>query len=413
MSEFIYRAIDARGGVQTGKIQAYGLAAAARQLRTQGLTPLELQPAEAVGVVEDLPPAASWTRWRVTHRRVRARDLSTWTSELSTMLRAGLPLDRCLRLLALMAPAAPLQSATEMLLSDIKAGQPLSRALARHPELFGEFFINLVRAGEATGQLAEALERIREHQERVRELREKAWTAATYPVILAAISVISLVVMLVYVVPQFRGLFGDLGDRLPLATQWVMSVSDALTRNPWLTTVSIVCVLLFILILARQQSVRRRVVQALHRWPVVGSLLTRYQQAVFVRTLGAMLNNGVGLVTALKIAGDTFVLPEFKKYIEDIAVEVKNGRRLADVMQRQVFFEPLVVNLVKVGEETGRLGPMWSEAASIIEREVQQRLQRLLALLEPALILVLGALIAGIILSILMGILAVNDLAAV
>lgn len=414
MPEFVYQGLDAQGAVRQGRLHAATPSDALRQLRGQGITATDLRPAEgtvadAPGVAPQQPP--SRRTWR--RRRVSRKDMATFTSELATMLRAGLTLERSLRLLHDINAAQPeLQKAVTAILDDIKAGQPLSRALARHPALFDDFFVSLVRAGESTGHLAQALDRIVEHQTRVRELRDKAMAAATYPAILAGVSLLSLVVMLVYVVPQFRSVFGELGERLPLPTRWVMSLSDALTAQPAYAASAVAMLLVAVVWVASRPKARAAALALLYRWPIVGALMLRYRQAMFARTLGALLANGVNLVAALRIAADTMQQPAHRDVVAQAAQDVKAGRRVAEALGARGFFEPLIINLVKVGEETGRLGPMWTEAAAILERDVQQRLQRLLALLEPVLILTLGAIIAAIIMAILMGILAVNDLAA-
>jgi len=423
MPDFWYRGVDPFGQTCEGQIRACDQGVALRQLRSQGVVAHELVVAPEAApssVVQRAPVAVPavrvaglglW-RWGWSRRReATAEDISAYTSELATMLKAGLSLDRALRLLASMAPHARLTLVNQQLLDDIKAGVPLSRALLRHPQLFDEFYVNLVRAGEAGGHLGDALARVHEHQERVRALRERVIAAATYPTILLVASLLSLLVMLLYVVPQFREIFVELGDRLPLPTRVIMWVSGSLTEHAALWVLLLVGVVLVGVAYVRGAAGRAAWRRIQYRLPVIGSLRVRYQQAVFARTLGALLDNGVNLVAALGIAVDAFGNPIDRQRIAQVTADIKAGRRMADALSAQNFFDPLVVNLVRVGEETGRLGPMWQEVAHILERDVQARTQRLLTVLEPILILVLGALIAGIIVSILLGILAVNDLA--
>lgn len=420
MPDFWYRGIDASGRSCEGQLQAWDEGSALRQLRGQGILARELSAAPIGGAgspaVPTLPPPQTTrppARWQRFLRRSspRAADIGAYTAELATMLKAGLSLDRALRLLGAMAPHPQLADVNQRLLEDIKAGHAFSRALARHPRFFDDFFVNLVRAGEASGHLGDALARVQEHQERVRTLRERAVAAATYPAILLIVSLLSLLVMLLYVVPQFRDVFGELGDRLPLATRFMMGLSTSLTDNAIVWGLAITVIVAGVLAYLRSDSGRAAWRVAQYRLPLVGPLRTRYQQAVFARTLGTLLDSGVNLVAALGIATDTFGNPADRQRITAVTADIKAGRRMADTLQNLNFFDPLVINLVRVGEETGRLGPMWQEVAQILEREVQARMQRLLTVLEPLLILLLGALIAGIIVSILLGILAVNDLA--
>lgn len=424
MPDFWYRGIDTSGRGCEGRVHAWDEGTALRQLRAQGILARELSPVLPGMSSSDAEPPMSLPLHtarpvpRLTIGRLlgrvsspRAADVHAYTTELATMLKAGLSLDRALRLLGPMAPHPQLATVNQQLLDDIKAGLPFSRALARHPHLFDDFFVNLVRAGEASGQLGDALTRVQAHQERVRALRDRAAAAATYPAILLGVSVLSLLVMLLYVVPQFRGVFAELGDRLPLATQIIMGLSASLTHHALVWAIAVVAVGMVIMAYLRSHAGRVAWQRLQYRLPLIGPLRTRYQQAVFARTLGTLLDSGVNLVAALGIAAGALANPAHRQHITVMTVDIKAGGRMADTLQTLNFFDPLVVNLVRVGEETGRLGPMWQEVAQILEREVQARTQRLLTVLEPVLILLLGALIAGIIVSILLGILAVNDLA--
>lgn len=417
MPSFDYCGFDRSGHSCSGSISASSVEQALLKLRASGVTPVSLQVANGAGggaidLKMESPGSARGRSFEWFFRtKVSLDDIANWTKELATMLRAGLPLDRCLRLLQDVAISHPLRTVSGQILADIKSGQTFSRALARHPGLFDEFFAQLVRAGELTGNLAGALDRIHRHQQHVRELRERVVAAATYPLILAIVSVLTLLIMLIYVVPQFSGVFGELGDRLPWGTQIVLALSKSLTRRPVIGWGLLLVSLAGVVALGAHPGVRKRVLLAMYRWPLIGVLLVRYRQAVFARTMAALLGNGVSMIVALNAALDVFPRREHRQVIAHLAGEVKAGARLGETLQKQKLFEPLVVQLVKVGEETGRLAEMWEEAALIVERDVQQRLQRLLTLLEPVLILLLGAIVAGIILAIVMGILAVNDLA--
>jgi general secretion pathway protein F len=427
MPEFRYAGIDPQGQPRRGQLSAVDAADALRRLLAERIVVHQLDTADGATTAVGLAPsireepgvpsavpgggAAAWSfRWR-SRQRPRRQDVQAYTAELLTMLRAGLSLDRALRLLGQLALHPQLHTINAQLLDDIKAGIPFSRALAKHPTVFDDFYINMVRTGELSGQLADALARVADHLERIRQLREKALAAATYPAILAMVAVLSLLIMLLYVVPQFRQVFGELGDRLPLATQAIMALSQLLTDHALAIAVTVALSVGAIAAWLRSPDGRQRWLRLQYRLPLWGPLRMQYEQAMFARTLGTLLQSGVALVTALAIAEGAFAHPAYRQALARATADVKQGRRMAEALQALGLFDTLTVNLVRVGEETGRLAPMWQEVAHILERDVQTRMQRLLTVLEPALILILGAIIAGIIVSILLGILSVNDLA--
>ena len=418
MAEFAWRAVEPSGRMGSGRIDAASAEQAALRLRAQGLVPLAVEPATGAAAVAEPPtvapsPAAAVSGGRRWRREAPAnrRDVQDLTHELAVMLRAGLPLAYALRVLIDMSARPSVRTLLQTVLADVKDGAPLSRALARHPALFGDFYLSLVRAGEASGQLAVTLERLSAHLARQAALRESVVSAATYPAILLFVSVLSLVGIVGFVVPQFEKLFADMGDGLPLATRAVLALSHA--AQAWGAELALLLVALGWLARRwlRTPQGQRRVQSALLRLPLVGALLRESQVAAFARTLGTLVGNGVPLLAALDIAVSTVSNVPMRAALSGLTAPVKSGGRLAAAMESTGQFEPLAVNLVRVGEETGRLGPMLLELADLGDRRTETRIKRLLTLLEPALIVLLGALIAGIIVSILLGVLSVNELA--
>ena len=327
------------------------------------------------------------------------------------MLRAGLALDNALRVLIEMSHKPSVRTLLETILEDVKGGAPFSRALTAHREHFGDFYINMVRSGEASGQMSQVLERLVSHMERLRALRESVISATLYPAILLGVAVLSLVVMLGFVVPQFEQLFKDMGDALPLPTRIVMLLGQGFRNYGPVLLPFIALVGWLVWRWLRSPAGRAKWQNWLLGLPVLGPLLHKYELTLFARSLGTLLGNGVPLLTALHIATETVGNARLRQPLAKMAPMVKEGTRMVAAMQATQVFEPLAVNLVRVGEETGRIGPMMTELADILNRDVETGIKRALTLLEPILILVLGILIAAIIVSILLGILSVNDLA--
>lgn len=421
MPDFSWRAASASGQIQQGHLQAQSVTHAMKLLREQGLHPLNVsvanaaEMAQAQGAVENravLAARGSSKPGRKDRGPVNAQDVLSMTSELTIMLRAGLALDNALKVLIDMSHKPAMRQLTQNLLESVKSGATFSKALAQHPRHFDDFYINMVRSGEASGQMAEVLRRLVEHMERLRALRESVVSALIYPAILLSVAVLTLVLMLGFVVPKFRDLFEDLGDALPLPTQILMWVGDVFTQWGWL-----IALVLVFGGLAGGQWLRSpagklwwqgRVLQL----PLLGPLVARFQMTLFARSWGTLLGNGVPMLTALSIATDTVGNAVMREPLKTVAPVVKDGGRVVQALQQTGLFEPLAINLIRVGEETGRVGQMALELADILNRQVETGIKRALTLIEPLMILVLGVLVALIIISLMMGVLSVNDLVA-
>ncbi len=416
MPDFAWRAANSAGKVDSGLFTAPGEAAVVRHLRSLGLTPLSIEAAQSgaasvaasEGGLGVRPPTRGG---RAARGPVNAADVLALTSELAIMLRAGLALDNALRLLIDMSHKPSVAVLVQGLLDAVKGGTPLSRALGAHHALFGDFYINMVRSGEASGQMSGVLDRLVEHMERQRDLRESVVSATIYPAILLGVAVLSLIVMLGFVVPQFEKLFTDMGDALPLPTQWVMAVGHVFRSYGISIAIAAFGIANLVLRWWRTPAGQRWWQARLLRTPLVGPLARKYQITLFSRSLGTLLGNGVPMLTALHIATETVGNVVLRRALAGVAPMVKEGGKVVSAIAATGIFEPLGVNLIRVGEETGRIGPMMLELANILNREVETGIKRLLTLVEPVLILVLGIVIAAIIVSILLGILSINDLA--
>ncbi|MDO5290465.1 MAG: type II secretion system F family protein [Pseudomonadota bacterium] len=413
MPDFVWRAAAADGQLVEGRTEAAASDAVLRQLRERGLTPIRVQDAAQAAAVA--AGGSGFLRRRASRRAARGpvtqADVLAFSTELSIMLRAGLALDNALRVLIEMSAKPSVKTLLDSILEDVKGGAPFSRALSAHRELFGDFYVNMVRSGEASGQMSQVLERLVEHMNRLRALRESVISATLYPAILLGVALLSLVGMLGFVVPQFEKLFKDMGDALPLPTRIVMALGHGFKQYG--LAVAVAAVLLGWLALRWLRSPAGRAWWQNHvlRLPVVGLLLYKYELTLFTRSLGTLLGNGVPLLTALHIATETVGNLNLRQPLAKMAPQVKEGVRITRAMESTQVFEPLAINLLRVGEETGRIGPMMLELSGVLDREVETGIKRALTLLEPVLILLLGVLIAAIIVSILLGILSVNDLA--
>lgn len=410
MPVFRYRAVNASGDVAAGELDAANEAEIVDRLRDQGLMPMQVVAtagARAAGAAR-----AGQKRSWFAPRRVTRNHMIALTQELATLLRAGLPLDRALEILIGLATAPPVAALLQAIRDNVRSGRSLSQALDMHREVFSRFYVNIVRAGEAGGALGTVLNRLGETMERNKELRESVKSALIYPTILIGVAVTSLMVLLIFVVPQFQQTFAQAGKTLPLPTQIVIFVATGLRKYWWLIALVVVAsVWLFRRRLARPE-VRFRWDGRLLRWPLLGDLIAKVEVARFARTLATLLANGVTLLSGLSIAKDTMGNTVLAQALDGVITRLREGKGFGGPLNETGLYPRLATQMILVGEESGRLEEMLSRVADVYDREVQLAIKRFLAVLEPMLILGLAVLIFGIVLSILLGLLGMSELVA-
>lgn len=404
MTRFRFKAANSAGDIESGEIDARDQAAAVERVQAMGLIPIR--------IAVDAPPATVGTSGLrlFSRQRIAQQQVGELTRELATLLRSGLPLDRALEILIGMTQSAPLTSLLTSIRDEVRGGMALSKALEAHPGVFGRFYVGMVRAGEAGGALGSVLERVAEFMERSKELRETVASALIYPTILVLASVTSVLLLLIFVVPQFSQMFEQSGQALPLPTQIVIGAGEWLQRYWW--GIPLGLWLGYRFFAWRMSDPERKTIwdARLLRLGLVGDLLTKVEVARFARTLGTLLTNGLPLLQALTIVKETVGNRAIANGLGAVREQLKAGQGLSRPLLSQGVFPPLAVHMIGVGEETGRLDEMLTRIADVYDREVSLAVKRMLALLEPLLILGLGLVIGGIILSILLAILKVNSL---
>ena len=400
MPAFSYKAVGRDGKTRQGVIDADGLEVASRQLRSQGLTLLKLEAGGTAGA--DAGKSGGKPPGR--------QEILSMTTELAVLLRAGLPLDRALKVLIDMAAQPQMEFMLNDLLKNVKGGKPLSTALAAHQDVFGSFYINMVRSGEASGQLSSVLDRLVEYLENAKANRDSVISALIYPAILLVVATLSIVLMLGFVVPQFESLFEDMGEALPLLTQMVLSGANFLKSWGWLLLVLVIGLGVFFRNWLSSDQGRQALDQRMLNLPLAGSIVFQFEVSKFARTVGTLLTNGVSLLKAISIAIDTVDNRIIRDSLQVLPPAVKAGKRMSVALEETQMFTPMVIQMIRVGEESGSLDQMMLELAKVFDDHVQSGVKRGLALLEPILILTMGFFIAVIIIAILMGILSVNNL---
>lgn len=344
-------------------------------------------------------------------RRVRGRDLMVFTRELATLLRAGMPLDRSLQSLATLTENAALKETVGRVLGQVQAGKSLSEALGQHRAVFPALFINMVRAGEAGGVMETVLERLADYFESSEKAREEVKSAMTYPLMLVITGGASILILLTYVLPKFTLVFADLGTAMPASTQMIMAISDGLRAYWWL----------FVLLIAATWYAFRRYVSTadgrlkVDRWklqvPLFGPVTTKIQVSSFARTLGTMLKSGVPLLQSLEIVKAIVANRIVAGALDVVAKDVSEGKGLAGPLEKSGVFPQMALQMISVGEETGRLDDMLLVVAEHYDRDVGNAIARLMSMLGPLLLVVMGIATAFIVIAMLTAVFSVNEMA--
>ncbi|MDI1230968.1 MAG: type II secretion system F family protein [Methylobacter sp.] len=401
---FAYKAVNSLGETEEGVRDAVDEQQLIATLQTEGYIPIRVVPASAKSFLG--------LRLGIKQSKLSQKDIALFTGELATLLESGLPLDKSLLVLIdLTEDNERVSKLIGRVLDKVKGGSTLADALEKQSGIFSKFYLNMIRAGEAGGSLGEVLTRLSEYLERSRELKETVSTAMIYPAILLIMSLASLFVMLTFVVPQFSEMFESAGKALPVSTQIVVGLANWLQSYWWMLALGIVLITGY-MNLQLADPVKKKVWDGRFlKLPLAGTIILHKETANISRTLGTLLGNGVSILAALVIVRETVDNLVLAAAIQDTEEQLKQGKNMSDALLEKGIFPKMAMQMIKMGEETGRLEEMLLRVATIYDKQLRVSIQRMLALLEPALIITLGLMIAGIIVSILLAILSVNDLA--
>ena len=409
MPLYAYRAVSPAGEVSSGELDAANEAEIVDRLRDQGMMPMRIAPASGAGATAPAGGKSSGRRL-FAPRRVTRDNLLAVTRELATLLRAGLPLDRALQILIDLAPTPPVALMLQGVRDDVRGGKALSQALDARREVFSRFYVNIVRAGEAGGALGLVLQRLSDTMERNKELRESVRAALIYPTILVCVAVASIIVLLIFVVPQFEQTFQQAGKALPLSTATVIFFGNGLRHYWWLIGGVVFLFAGWLRRRGRNPRVRRIRDARLLRAPLLGDLLAKVEVARFARTLATLLGNGVTLLAGLAIVKDTMTNVVLAGALDGVIAKLREGKGFGRPLAETGLYPRLATQMILVGEESGRLEEMLTRVADVYDREVQVAVKRFLSVLEPVLILSLAVMVGGIVLSILAGVMGMTEL---
>lgn len=406
MPLYVYKAVTTEGKVVEGQLEGADQRDVVQRLRALGHTPIRAQEATKAmprRVVDFLP-------WITSKDRPSRHDTLAITRQLATLLSAGLELDRCLGVMIDVAENEVTRKLLQVLRERIRGGGSLSDAMQAQGDAFSGLYINLVKAGEAAGALDLILQRLADYLEHAEAVRESVKSALIYPAILVTVAALSVVVLLTFVLPEFTELFEDMGATLPLATQLVIGLGDITAKYGWLGLAGVVAGVVALRRAFADPEKRYRFDAWLLKAPLISALIRKMQVARFTKTLGTLLGNGIHLVTALGIVKDTLTNRVLAKGMDRVIESLKHGGGLAAPLAASGVFPADAVHMLRVGEETGELDKMLLKIAEVYDKEVERAIQRLLAFLEPVLILGMALVVLAIIVPLLLAILSINDI---
>ena len=405
MAFFQYRAADQAGKIVEGVMEAEVEQSVVSRLHEMGCVPLRITMPRAGTVSAQQLRLPLFSR-----RKISQPQLLQFTQELGTLLAAGLPLDRSLSILGNLVEGEEFTKVMRTLLEAVRAGKSLAMAMTEHPDVFPKIYVNMIRAGESGGILEAVLRYLTEYMERSLALKEDIKSALIYPVILGGAAGLSLVVLFIYVIPRFALIFKDVGQALPWITKVVIDFSEALTQYGWV-------LLLLLLVGAVGGLFYLRTPEGRTEWDrlslriwLLGDLVRKFESARFARTLSALLKGGVPLLEALGTVQGVVGNRLLARAIGQVQVRVREGKGMARPLGESGLFPALALNMIAVGEETGKLDAMLNEVAEHYDQEVKRTTKRLTSILEPALILGMGLVIGVVVVSMLLAIFSINDL---
>lgn len=398
MSTFRYKLLSSSSGIIEGEKEALSRLDLVNELRKSG------------HVILNISQIDKNKKFGLFVNRANKKAVLPFTQELATLLEGGIPIDKSLSILLSGQDNNALKNVVEDLLNRIKSGKSFAEALANHSKLFTSVYINMVRAGEEGGVLQQVLKRLGSFQERLQKVRGEIISAMIYPLLLSSTGVVCVGALIVYVIPKFSQIFEGMGISLPFSTMMLMGMSRYSIRYGWIMIIVAVIVFFMYKKAMKDKNTSVKIDRKKLKLPLLGNLFWKMQVSRFARTLGTLLENGVPLLKSMDIVKDVLTNQYLANILGTVKTEVKEGASLTVSLAQKGFLPEIAVHLLKVGEETGNLDKMLLKVADNFDADVEQRMKRLVTMVEPVLILLMGAVIGAIVISMLTAILSVNDL---
>lgn len=401
MANFLYQAVTDSGQRVQGSLRCAERREAVRQLRERGYHPIRLEVSDAT--------IANRSVSIKLFQRITTYDLAVFTRQLGALLKAGMPILQALSTVRKQSTNQRIGVVVEDIEETLsqQAGT-FTDALRRHPKVFDPVYRGLVHSGEESGKLPEVLGNIARHLTQAAKLRGQVVGAFIYPAFLLVLGGTAVFVLMSFVIPKFEQLFVSLNQELPLPTRILIAMGHFMGSWWWAILIGVTAILTMIIASLRKLSIRQNIDSTLLRTPVIGAMLTRVEAARVSRTLAALVDGGIRIVDALRITGHTVRNLSIKAHFDAIVRTVSTGDPVATAFEKAGVFPPMMVNLIRTGEETGDLPAMLKELAEIYEDEAERAVTGAVRLLEPLLILLMGGLIAGIVAAVILPVFQAN-----
>jgi len=402
MPMFKYKSSTRDGKISEGSLEAPSRADAVRMIQATGHIPLHVSgKGFSIQMEIKLPGFGS---------RISQKDLVIFTQEFYTLIRAGLPLDRSLAILAEISEKKTFAGIIREILTKVEGGDSLADAMEGYPSAFPKLYTSMVRTGEAGGVLDVVLKRLEEYMARLQELKENLVSALVYPSLLITVGTFSMMILMAFVIPKFESIFESVGQSLPLSTTILLSVSKVIRFYWWAILLLLVGCFMGLRYYLKTEAGRVVLDRLKLTAPIIGGLVQKIETARFARTLGTLMNSGVPFLQALKIVKDVLQNRVISSALDKVTSQVRGGKGISEPLIKSKLFPPLALHLIQVGEETGTLDQMLLQVADNYDREFQNAVKRMIALMEPVMILVVALLIGFIVVSMLSAIFSINQL---
>jgi len=399
MPQFRYEVKKAPGERLTGEIEAESQRAAVARLRDMGYFPIKVEESTGDDKKDTLKQALI---------RIKLKERNLFFRQLANLIDSGMPITRALTTLIAQTENPKLASTITRLRDAIQKGSNLAEAMERQPEVFPAMFCNLVRAGETGGMLDEVLWRIVDFGEQEEELRGTAVSALVYPVFLLVVGSAAIFILISFVFPKFIIIFDDFDATLPLPTRIVMGLCGFMGDFWWAVLAGVAAAIALFVSYVKTDAGRERLDVIVLRLPVLGGVVQRYEMAKFARTFGTLIDNGVPVLTALKITSDTLSNKAIAAEVDMVRDRVVEGDSISDSLGRTEHFPPMVINMIAVGEEGGRLGDVTKRVADAYDIEVSRAVKAMAALFEPILIVAMGVIVGFLVIAMLLPMLTLS-----
>ena len=393
MAIFLWEGKTAQGKVMKGELEAPNSEAVFTVLRERRIRPIPSRIREKGKGLEKEITIPGFGE------KVKAKDVSLFTRQFATMIDAGLPIVQCLDILSEQSESKLLRNTIRTIKQDVEGGATLAESLRKHPKIFDDLYVNMVQAGEMGGVLNTILNRIALFIEKANKLKKKVKGALIYPCSIIAVAVIVVAILLIFVIPVFAELYGSMGRALPAPTQITINISNWFVATWYYALFGLVGVVVAIRFYYQTDHGRMNIDRLLLRLPVVGDLLRKVAVARFSQNMAILLSSGVPILDGLAITARTAGNKVVEKAIIDSRLSISQGRTVADPLRESKIFPPMVCQMVAVGENTGGLDTMLRKVADLYEEEVDDAVANLTALMEPMIMVVLGVILGGLVIS--------------